>query len=106
MMFVYESKMYYHGNIKLQERFILRKRINLEHFSGCLQHGKLLSTMFGATIYCVRVDPFIKAQDKKTNSIWESPVRKQSSLKVVIQNKVSLTVTTQATMNHSILQIA
>ncbi|CAL6035766.1 Hypothetical_protein [Hexamita inflata] len=104
-MFIYESMMYYLGNIKHQERIISSKPINLEHFSGCLQHGKLLSTMFGGTFYCVRGDLLIKTKDKKPNTIWENPVRKQSSLKVVVLNKLSFTFTTQATMNstHSIL---
>ncbi|CAL5992732.1 Hypothetical_protein [Hexamita inflata] len=62
-------RMNYLGNIKHQERLISRKPINLKHFSGCLQHGKLLSTMFGGTIYCVRADLFIKAKNKKTDSI-------------------------------------
>ncbi|CAL6024278.1 Hypothetical_protein [Hexamita inflata] len=80
---------------------ISSKPINLEHFSGCLQHGKLLSTMFGGTFYCVIGDLLIKAKDKKTDSIWENPVRKQSSLKVVVWNKLSLIVTTQATMSST-----
>ncbi|CAL6078057.1 Hypothetical_protein [Hexamita inflata] len=101
MMFVYESGINYLGNIKHQEQFITGKPINLEHFSGCLQHGKLLSTMFGGTFYCVRGDLLIKAKDKKTISIWENHVRKQSSLKVVIWNKILFTVSTQATMSFT-----
>ncbi|CAL6047978.1 Hypothetical_protein [Hexamita inflata] len=104
MMLLYESMMNYLGNIKHQERIISSKPINLEHFIGYLQHGKNLSTMFGGTFYCVRGDLLIKAKDKKTNSIWKNHVRKQSSLKVAIWNKLSFTVTTQVTMNstHSI----
>ncbi|CAL5985146.1 Hypothetical_protein [Hexamita inflata] len=101
MMFAYESRMNYLGNIKHRERLISSKPINFEHFRGCLQHGKLLSTMFGGTFYCVRADLFIKAKKKKTDSIWENPVRKQSSLKVVVWNKLSLIVTTQATIKIS-----
>ncbi|CAL5999212.1 Hypothetical_protein [Hexamita inflata] len=105
MMLLYESTMNYLGNIKHQERLISSKPINLERFTGYLQHGKNLSTMFGGTFYCVRGDLLIKAKDKKPNSIWENPVRKQSSLKVVVLNKLSFTFTTHATMNstHSIL---
>ncbi|CAL6052197.1 Hypothetical_protein [Hexamita inflata] len=104
MMFVHESGMNYLGNLQHYEQFIAGNPINFEHFSGCLQHGKLLSTMFGGTFYCVRGDLLIKAKDKKTNSIWENPVRKQSSLKVVVWNKQSFTASTQATMSstHSI----
>ncbi|CAL6002777.1 Hypothetical_protein [Hexamita inflata] len=102
-MFLYGLKMNNLGNIKLQERFVLRKRINLEHFSRYLQHGKILSTMFGGTFYCgtfycVRGDLSIKAKKKKKDSIWENHVRKQSLLKVTVWNKISLTVTIQATM--------
>ncbi|CAL6115896.1 Hypothetical_protein [Hexamita inflata] len=103
MMFVHESVMNYLGNIRHYEKFIAGKPINLaliQHFNGCLQHGKILSTMFGGTFYCVRADLFIKANDKK-NSIWGNHVRKQSSLKVVILNKLSLNVTTQATMSST-----
>ncbi|CAL6059572.1 Hypothetical_protein [Hexamita inflata] len=71
MMFVHELVMNYHGYINLQERFISSKPINLEHYTRYLQHGKLLSTMFGGTFYCVRGDLFIKAKKKKTDSIWE-----------------------------------
>ena len=104
-MFVYESRMNYLGNIKHREQLISSKPINLKHFSGCLQHGKLLSTMFGGTFYCVRGDLLIKAKDKKTNSIWENHVIKQGLLKVVVWKKLSFIVKTQATMNstHSIL---
>ncbi|CAL6027702.1 Hypothetical_protein [Hexamita inflata] len=103
--FLYESRMNYLGNIKYYEQFIAGKPINLEHFNGCLQHGKLLSTMFGDTFYIVRGDLSIKAKKKKKDSIWENHVRKQSSLKVVVWNQLSFTFTTQATMNstHSIL---
>ncbi|CAL6000805.1 Hypothetical_protein [Hexamita inflata] len=100
-MFVHESGMNYLRNIQHYEQFIAGNPINLEHFNGCLQHGKLLSTMFGGTFYCVRADLFIKAQNKKTNSIWENHVRKQSSLKVVVWNQLSLNVTTQATMSST-----
>ncbi|CAL5978963.1 Hypothetical_protein [Hexamita inflata] len=105
-MLEYESRMNYLGNIKHQERLISSKPINLEYFRECLQHGKLLSTMFGGTFYCVRGDLFIKAKDKKTNSIWKNHVRKQSLLKVVIWNILLFVVTTQAIMtsNHSIFQ--
>ncbi|CAL6020572.1 Hypothetical_protein [Hexamita inflata] len=99
-MFVYESGMNYLGSIKHYEQFIVGKPINLEHFSLSLQNGKFLSTMFGGTFYCIRADLFIKAKDKKTNSIWENPVRKQSSLKVV-WNKLSLNVTAQATVSST-----
>ncbi|CAL6058052.1 Hypothetical_protein [Hexamita inflata] len=106
MMFVHESVMNYLGNIRHYEQFIAGKPINLERFNGCLQHGKLLSTMFGGSFYCVRGDLSIKAKKKKKDSIWENHVRKQSSLKVVVWNQLSQNVTTQATMNstHSILQ--
>ncbi|CAL6031559.1 Hypothetical_protein [Hexamita inflata] len=106
MMLLYESTMNYLGNIKHQERLISSKPINLERFTGYLQHGKNLSTMFGGTFYCVRGDLSIKAKKKKKDSIWENHVRKQSSLKVVVWNQLSQNVTTQATMNstHSILQ--
>ncbi|CAL5990736.1 Hypothetical_protein [Hexamita inflata] len=46
MMFVYESRMNYLGIIQHQERLISSKPINLERFSGYLQHGKNLSIMF------------------------------------------------------------
>ncbi|CAL6075832.1 Hypothetical_protein [Hexamita inflata] len=101
MMFVHESGMNYLGNIQHYEQFIAGNPINLEHFNGCLQHGKLLSTMFGGTFYCVRCDLLIKAKDKKTNSIWENPIRKQRLLKVVVWNKVLYIVSTQATMRFA-----
>ncbi|CAL6099166.1 Hypothetical_protein [Hexamita inflata] len=53
MMFVHESGMNYLGNLQHYEQFIAGNPINFEHFSGCLQHGKLLSTIFGGTFQII-----------------------------------------------------
>ncbi|CAL5985079.1 Hypothetical_protein [Hexamita inflata] len=104
MMFVYESRMNYLGNINHQERLI-KQTYKSQAFQWVSTTRQKLSTLFGRSFYCVRADLFIKAQNKNTNSIWENP-RKQTSLKVVVWNKLSLIVTTQATISsiHQIFQ--